>query len=609
VSTSVRLVLLWVSQVARVLVDGCLRLVAMLEYAGGEGGLSAWHLATAVFVAPFVLLAPLNGCVSNALPRRRVLAGSAAFSLAAVVACAGLQWPWLWCVAFVALGAALNSSTRYAMLPAAARDAGLALPRLSAWIELGAAAAVVSSVALGFLLPQKGWPGTGEPLAPGSVGVLVGLNLLCLLGALPASFPSDVRRSEPPARAVRGFFRDAGRIVRHRSAGPSLLALAGFQALVTAGAGPLVARALEQGDGLKGLMSALILAGVGTALGSAAASLVGHPQRSLGLVPLGASGLLGALCWAFAVLPEGIPQLPCLLLGFMGGLLNAPLRAAYLGAVRADARGNATAVMNTAVYAATAILCGALVGLSEAGALTTPLGQLLLLSALAGMGALAAWAVLVVPFRELCCVFILSPFYRVGAHGPGMDRIPASGPLLVVANRDSRLDPFWLAKVSPRRLTPMRGVSSGEAVERLDRGEAVVVLPELSGGRGSCRAERGARGALLFLEGQALGSAGASPSRWMRPFGEEIGHILRDRPHTPVVACWIESGIAWEGGLDRRKPIDVAVAEPEVLPAEVVNDPRRAGEHLGRACLACRRFLGLPGTGLQPVPREAGGAS
>src|SRR5262249_45253564 len=50
--TRARLAALWVSQASRVLADGCLRLIAMLAWAGtgAEGRLSAWHLATAVFI-------------------------------------------------------------------------------------------------------------------------------------------------------------------------------------------------------------------------------------------------------------------------------------------------------------------------------------------------------------------------------------------------------------------------------------------------------------------------------------------------------------------------------------------------------------------------------
>jgi hypothetical protein len=59
----VRLASLWVSQVARVLADWCLRIVALLAWSGAahENGLLAGNTATAVYIAPFILLAPLIG--------------------------------------------------------------------------------------------------------------------------------------------------------------------------------------------------------------------------------------------------------------------------------------------------------------------------------------------------------------------------------------------------------------------------------------------------------------------------------------------------------------------------------------------------------------------
>ena len=43
--------------------------------------------------------------------------------------------------------------------------------------------------------------------------VLLGLNLLCFLTALPVAFPSDVSRPNLPAAAIKGFFVDCWRIV------------------------------------------------------------------------------------------------------------------------------------------------------------------------------------------------------------------------------------------------------------------------------------------------------------------------------------------------------------------------------------------------------------
>jgi hypothetical protein len=58
---------LWLSQVARLLADNCLRIFVLLELAqaGGEQQGASWHLVMALFVTPAILFAPINGAVSN----------------------------------------------------------------------------------------------------------------------------------------------------------------------------------------------------------------------------------------------------------------------------------------------------------------------------------------------------------------------------------------------------------------------------------------------------------------------------------------------------------------------------------------------------------------
>lgn len=603
-SATIRLALLWLSQVARVLADGCLRIVAMLELAAASqtDRLAACHLTIALFVAPFVVMAPLNGCLSNALPRRSVLAGSAALALLFVLVLGTAGGSWAVCTLLVGFAAALNSAARYAMLPAAAKDTGLPLPRLSGLMGLGAAAAVVGSVALGLELP--GW-GHG-----GTVATLVGLNAICLLGALPARFPSDVRRPEPPLAAVAGFFTDSKRIIR--SAGPALLALAGFQALVTAAAGALITDALDVSTGIatvRGMLPAIFLAGIGAAFGSAAASLIGHPRRCLGLVPPGAVGLFVALLWAVASVDNRIPTLPCLLLGFVGALLNAPLGAAYLAAIPADARGNGTAVMNVAIYSTTALLAGVIIALTHAGVIASASAQLWLLVGLSLLGVVLVWRFLFMPFVDLMLAILFWPFYDMRGHGPGKDVIPATGPLLVVANHSAYLDPIFIGKILPRRFTPMmtsyfydrpgirwlmrhvigairveasrfrrEAPELAEAVEVLRRGGCLLVFPE----------------ALLRRKEEQL----------LRNFGRGVWHVLRELPEVPVVVCWIEGGwgsyASYKGGppftnkrMDWRRRIDVGIAEPQVIPPEILADQRQTRTYLMRACLGCRAYLGL----------------
>jgi len=614
----IRLASLWVSQVARVLADWCLRVIAFLTWSNAAGSGDAWHVATAVFIAPFILLAPLNGCVTNGLPRRWVLVGSAAYTLLVVAVFAAGQWPWIICLGVVALGSAIYSPARYAMLPAVAVDTRIPLPRINGWIEMGGASAILGGVALGWSVASD----AGGPLAGHAVIVLLGLNLLSVVTALPVSFPSDVRRPEPLGRAVAGFFRDSVRISREPAAAGSLLGLACFQAVVTAGARAMVAHTLA-GDQHKGLLHALGLIGLGAGLGCLTASLQGHPRRSLGLVPLGATGLLMALAWAtLATTAEAaLPLLPCFLLGFMGGLVNVPLRAAYQAAVPADARGNGMAVMNTIIYVCTTALALLMVGLVRGEVLRTPVAQLAFLAVLAGAGAGVAWWRLLPPAAEQMFEILLAPMYQVRLHGPGRDLIPRRGPLLILANHSAYLDPCWLAKMIPRQVTPMmtsvfydlplmrwamihivgaiRVPSSSYRREAPELREAVGVLR-----RGGC--------VLIFPEAQLR----RREDQPIRLFGQGVWRILQELPETPVLVCWIEGGwgsfTSYFNGLplhgkrlDWARRIDIALEKPLRIDPALLTDQQATRQYLMRICLECRRYLGLPVLAAQEGERPA----
>ncbi len=599
----IRLTSLWLSQVARVLADWCLRVTAFLAWlqAAGTNG-DAWHVATAVFIAPFVLLAPLNGCINNSLPRRWVLVGSAAFTLLVVSVFAAGHGSWMICLGVTALGSALYSPARYAMLPAVAEDAHLPLPRVNGWIEMGGATAIVGGVALGWAVDAD----SGTPLAGYVIAVLLGLNVLSLAAAFPAAFPSDVRRPEPPGQAIVGFFRDSMRIGRDQAALASLLGLACFQAIVTAGAGALVQHTLDRGLS-QGLLQVMLLMGAGAGLGCLTAAWQGHPRRSLGLVPLGATGLLLALAFhSFAETADGTG----FVLGFMGGLINVPLRAAYQAAVPIDARGNGMAVMNTAIYVLTTALSLLLAALIRGGMLPTPTAQLGLLTVLAAIGAIVAWRHLFPQTVEQILEVLLTPMYRVRTHGPGRDLIPRHGPLLIIANHTAYLDPFWLCKIVPRKVTPMmtsvfydrplirwamvhivgaiRVAESRFRREAPELRDAVTVLRQ-----GGC--------VLLFPEGQLR----RREDQLLRMFGQGVWRILQEAPQTPVLACWIEGGwgsfTSYCNGpplrgkrLDWRRRIDIALETPRILDAVILADQHATRHYLMRTCLECRRYLGLP---------------
>lgn len=608
---------LWVSQTARVVADHCLRVFAVLATAEASVALrdSAWHWAVAATALPCVALAPVNGAISNSLPKRRVLVASATFCLAAVATFALAGGPWLWSVAVVALGAAVYGPTRYALLPAAAADAAVPLPRVNALVEAGAVGAIVAGLVLGGWLYGQVWTGilcwVGMDLAA-PVAMALALNLLAVLTALPVRFRSDVRRSEPAAEAVAGFFRDTGRIASDSGARGTLLGIAGLRGLVAVAAGAVVAATLHQdeadaGDAVRQLLGNGLWILVGGAAGSLLAGVQGHPRRALGLVPLGLTGLFGVLAWAAGAGAPG--AVACALAGAFAGLANVPLMAAYQRALPDDARGNGMAVLSAAGYIAMGLMTLALGGLAYGQALS-PAGQLLAVAGLSALAAAVAWRSLLRELIELATEIILAPLYRIRGRGPGLELCPARGPLLVIANHSSWLDPLWVGKVIPRRLIPMmtsefydlpvlrslmtRVVGAirvantrfrreapelREAVAVLDRGECLVVFPE---------------GRLRRREDEPIG-----------PFGQGVWHVLRERPATPVMVCWIEGGwgsyFSYQGGPptlnkrpDWRRPIGVGVGPPDPLPAKLLDDHRAARAYLRDTCLNARSYLGLP---------------
>jgi 1-acyl-sn-glycerol-3-phosphate acyltransferase len=612
-SARIRFVFLWLSQVARVLADSCLRVFVVLELAqlGGGNQEAAWHIVTAILMVPAVLLAPVNGAICNSLPKPLVLAGSAAWCLGVTVLFVLASGPWPACWAVVVLGAAIYSPTRYALLPAAALDTRIPLPRINGWIEMGAVVAVVGGMV-------SGLDAHNYRAGPWEAAVLLaaGLNLVGLLAALPVKFPSDVRRPEAAAQAVAGFFRDCRRIWNVPEARGCLFGLALLRGLLTGMTGAVAAATLNGTFELERLIpiGGWLMGGV--ALGSVLAGLQRHPRRVLGLVPIGATGLaVGLVPLALGLLPSPVA---CVLLGIMAGLVNVPLAATYQADVPADARGNAMSVRNFADYTLIALASATLAGLAHFE-LVSVAGQFWLVAGVAAVATIVCWRALFREFLELLTEFAVRPMYRIRGHGPGLDQFPAQGPVVIVANHSAWLDPVWLAKVLPRRLIPMMTsifydlpvmrwvmVHVAHAI-RVQAGKFRREVPELKEAvavldRGDCL--------MVFPEG-AMRKQADKP---LRQFGQGVWHILHERPATPVVTCWIEGGwgsyFSYYNGqptknkrLDFGRHIDIAVSPPEVLPKDVLDNQKTTRAYLMRSCLEARQLLGLEVPPLEP-PQE-----
>jgi acyl-[acyl-carrier-protein]-phospholipid O-acyltransferase/long-chain-fatty-acid--[acyl-carrier-protein] ligase len=222
--------------------------------------------------------------------------------------------------------------------------------------------------------------------------VIVGLNLVCLLAALPARFPSDVYRPESPRTALRGFFGDTLRLFRFGPCRASLLAVCLLRGLVTIAAGALIADGLARRTTPASQYQMLVVIAVLTMLGAAAGSflagLIGDGRRTLGLVPLGATGVTLTLLGMLLTPLE--PAWFCVLVGVGVGLINVPLLSTFQAAVPSDARGNGMAILNTGGFVSMTVLSLLVAGLAGAGLLTAT-GQLVFVTALSGLSACAAW--------------------------------------------------------------------------------------------------------------------------------------------------------------------------------------------------------------------------
>ncbi|MCX7700422.1 MAG: 1-acyl-sn-glycerol-3-phosphate acyltransferase, partial [Gemmataceae bacterium] len=216
-------------------------------------------------------------------------------------------------------------------------------------------------------------------------------------------------------------------------------------------------------------------------------------------------------------------------------------------------------------------------------------------------------------FRELLELLVeplLGIMYRIRAAGPGVHRVPTRGPTVIIANHAAWFDPLWVAKVLPLRVRPMMTARFYDlpciswlmrrvfftirvpearfrrqapeidiAVQAIDQGDNLLIFPE---------------GWLKRREEQSL-----------RRFGHGIHEILRRRPQTPVIACWIEGGwgsyVSYKGGpptvnkrIDLLRAIRIGISEPEYLPEDLLRDHWRTRRYLMMAVLRARTHLGLP---------------
>lgn len=220
---------------------------------------------------------------------------------------------------------------------------------------------------------------------------------------------------------------------------------------------------------------------------------------------------------------------------------------------------------------------------------------------------LLAWLRLFRPFFECCISIITRVGYRI--RGTPSDSISVDGPMIVIANHACWWDPLFVAGALPRPITPMMTsvfydrwflrplmVRVFQAI-RVEEAKARREAPEL---QQAIAALDAGQCVLIFPEAY-LRRKEEIP---LRRFGRGIWEILKQRPNTPIVACWIEG--AWgchssyfngppaqNKKLDFLRPIEVAVSEPFQLEPDVLEHHLRTRITLMNRVGQVRTKLGL----------------
>ncbi|MBI5244712.1 MAG: MFS transporter [Elusimicrobia bacterium] len=334
-----------------------------------------------------------------------------------------------------------------------------------------------------------------------------------------------------------------------------------------------------------------VVVALGIGLGSYVAGRLSRDQVELGLVPLGAMGLvLFSLALSFSFHWASWTLGALFLLGASGGCFDLPLQTFIQHRSPREKLGRIIATGNLLAFTAILAASGALWAFQSVFRLNA--GQVFLVVALM-TAAVAAYITHTLPdfLLRLLIYPVANLIYRIRVEGRG--NIPLSGAALMVSNHVSFIDAILIAAASPRlvRFVVFRTYFDLPVLSWFFRASGCIPISDRDGPKALLRSFENARKALR--EGELVcifGEGEITRHGQMQGFKKGLERIVKDLP-VPIIPVHLDriwgSIFSFEGGRvlfkrPRRLPYPVTVSVGRPMSAEsTAHQVRQAVLELG----------------------------
>lgn len=448
----------------------------------------AMQWGSVAFLLPFILLAGPAGYCADRFSKRRVMIGCklaeiVVMALGVVAILSGQIHTMMLVLFLMGTHSAFFSPAKYGSIPEIVRtehiSAANGLVGMTTMIACIAGAAIGGSLFSFTTLSEGAQAGLG----PGqyrwwiSATVLIGV---AIIGWLASLFIGQTKAASPdrrfPLNPAGQVVSDLGQLFSHRSLCWAALGSAYFWSIGVLAQSNIDRMAMQQffenrtvGQPYIGLMLGVLTLGIGA--GCVLAGIWSRGKIELGLVPIGAGGLI-VMSMALAVSPEaqgGHWQGPfawtslfLVFLGLSAGLYDIPLLSSLQEKSPKESRGRILAAYNFISFSGMT-LTGVLFGiLGREDGLNLSARWIWVIAAVATIPVF--WAIVYLAFTPMIRVvarIVTTVFYRVRVRG--LENIPEEGGALLVANHVSWLDGVLLILLCPR---PIRFIAWADIIEK-----------------------------------------------------------------------------------------------------------------------------------------------